>query len=106
MQRSESGSQLLTEDLRLFPRREVPALRQLVVMDELGIGPLRPTPRSLVDLLRKDTYGSRNGDAEVIEEGALVFRIERAAEPAVVLKQGEGNFAEMVAPREVPIGLP
>jgi hypothetical protein len=50
------------QELRLFPRRKVPALVELVVMDEVGIGLLRPTPRRMVDLVRKDAQRNRDGD--------------------------------------------
>src|SRR5918911_2609566 len=49
-QRSEARANFLREEVRLFPRREVTALVDLVVMDQLGIGPLGPTPRSLIRL--------------------------------------------------------
>ena len=49
-ERSEAGSHLLREELLLFPRRELATPVELVVMDEvLGVGPLGPAPRGLVD---------------------------------------------------------
>ena len=41
-ERPEARADLFGQELRLFPGGEVPALFQLVVVDELGIGPLRP----------------------------------------------------------------
>ena len=72
------------EELRLLPGRKVPALVDLVVVDEFGIRPLRPTPRGLILLARKDAHGNRNGDALGVEEAALVFPIEtRRRDPGV-----------------------
>src|SRR5437879_2660824 len=51
-QRLEPYAHLIHQKLRLFPRRKVPALVELVVMDELGIRPLRPAPRCSDDLVR------------------------------------------------------
>ena len=42
-------------------------------MEELGIRSLGPTPRSLVDLFRENADRGRNGDLEIVEEGAFVF---------------------------------
>ena len=50
------------EKFRLLPGREVPAFVDLVVVDELVIRPLCPTPRRLIVLAGKDAHGSRNGD--------------------------------------------
>src|SRR3954470_13963674 len=75
-QRSEARAQLLGKQLRLFPRGKVPAFSRLVVVDEFEICPLRPTPRSLVHLLRENANGSRNGDLQVVEKPVLEFRIE------------------------------
>ena len=75
-------------------------------MDEIVVGALGPTPRSLVDLLREDAYGSRNGDVVVVEEGALVFHIEPSAGHARVRQPGKGDVVEDVVPCEVAVGLP
>ena len=62
----------------------MPALVDLVVVDELGIGALGPTPRGLILLARKDTHRDRDGDALGVEESALVFPIEtRRRDPRV-----------------------
>ena len=75
-------------------------------MDEIVVGALGPTPRSLVDLFREDAYGRRNGDVVVVEEGALVFHIETSAGHARVRQPGEGDVVEDVVPGQVAIGLP
>ena len=71
-QRPVSRSEFSTEEFRLFPVREVVALVELVVMDELGIGPLRPTSRSLIELVREHAHGHRDGD---VLWGKIVERI-------------------------------
>jgi hypothetical protein len=48
-------------------------------MDEIVVGALGPTSRSLVDLFRENANGGRNGDAIVIRIAALVFHIETSA---------------------------
>jgi hypothetical protein len=68
----------------------VPAFGEDVEMDEIVVGALGPTPRSLVDLFRENANGGRNGDVEVVEEGALVFPIETSAGHARVRQPGKG----------------
>jgi hypothetical protein len=58
----ERCSELGAEKLRLFPGRKVPAFVELVVVDEFGIRPLGPTPRGLIELVRKGAHGYRNGN--------------------------------------------
>src|SRR3954468_8061925 len=53
-QRSQARAHLFCEEVRLLPGGEVPAHRQSVVVDEVGICLLRPTPRHLIELVRKD----------------------------------------------------
>src|SRR5512134_2968891 len=88
-QRLEPCAEIAHQELRLFPRREMPALRVLLVEEQTGVGPLGPTPRSLVDLFRENAYGSRNGDLVVVEEGALVFHIETSGGHARVRQPAE-----------------
>src|ERR1700722_55441 len=95
--RFEGGAKFLTEEFRLFPGREVAAFVELVVMDQVGIGPLCPTPRSLVELVWEDTYGRRNGDAFDSKEGNLVFEcppIEARAADRGVCQPGEGDVVQ------------
>src|SRR5215471_7162089 len=49
--RLEARAHLRDEELGLLPGREVAALGELVVVDELRVRPLRPSLRSGVDLL-------------------------------------------------------
>jgi hypothetical protein len=41
----------------------VPALGELVEVNELGIGLLRPAPRSRIEFVGEDAYGGRDHDA-------------------------------------------
>src|SRR5438132_7781632 len=75
-ERFERGPELGGEELGLLPRREVAALVELVVMDELGIGALRPAPRGRIDLVWKDAHGNRDGDVFRGEKIELAFPIE------------------------------
>jgi hypothetical protein len=60
---SEAGTKFFGEELRLLPGGEVTALGKLVVVDELGICPLRPTARCLEELVRKGARGHGDLDA-------------------------------------------
>src|ERR1700737_4606985 len=66
-QRSEARAKLFRKELRLFKGRKVPALRDLVVMDQFGIRLLCPALRSRIELVGKHTHGYRNGDALRVE---------------------------------------
>ena len=61
-ERSERRADLLREELRLLPRREVPALVDLVEVDQVAIGPPGPRLRGSIDLVRKDRDGHRERD--------------------------------------------
>src|SRR6185369_3995065 len=98
---SEARPNFFCEQLRLLPGGEVTAFGDGVEMDEIVVGALGPTPRSLVDLFREDAYGSRNGDVVVVEEGALVFRVEPGAGHARVRQPGKRDVVEDVVPGEV-----
>src|SRR2546428_11211414 len=52
--RPEGCSELLREELRLLPRREVAAPAALVEVHEVRVGLLRPLPRRLDDLAGED----------------------------------------------------
>src|SRR3954466_11248580 len=75
-ERPEACAQIVNDCLRLLPCGEVPAFRMTVVEQEIRIGALRPTTRTFGDLLRENADDSRNGDAQVVDEAALEFRIE------------------------------
>ena len=52
------------------------ALLESVLVDELWIRRLAPSPRSWIQLVRKDTHGNGDGDAFDAEEGKLVLSAE------------------------------
>src|SRR5258708_38647557 len=60
------------KQLGLLPRREVPALVEPVVVDQLGISPLGPASRGGVYLVREDANGHRDRNMLGLEEGQLV----------------------------------
>src|ERR1700693_4628511 len=66
-QRSERRSHLGHEKRGLLPRSEVAALVELVVVDQLGIGTLRPAPRGCIDFIGEDAHGDRDLDAAGVE---------------------------------------
>jgi hypothetical protein len=55
-QRSETCANFFGKKLRLFPRCEVTAFRELVEVDEFRICLLCPTPRSRIEFVRNDAY--------------------------------------------------
>src|SRR6266567_1762839 len=74
--RPEACAKLFGKELRLFPSGEMAALFHLVVVDEIGIGPLRPVPGRLVEFIGEDAHGSRDFDALGTEKGELILPIE------------------------------
>src|ERR1700693_5900315 len=67
---SEAGANLFGKELRLLPRREVAAFVELVVVDEFGIGPLRPASRGRIDFVREGAHGDRDLDAPDVKEAS------------------------------------
>src|SRR5215204_6346871 len=74
----------------------MPAFVELVVMDEFGIGLLCPTPRHLIELVRKDAHRYRDGDALRGEEVELVFPIETSRRDSRVRQPVMGDVVEDV----------
>jgi hypothetical protein len=106
--RVEGGAKFLAEQFRLFPGREVTAFVELVVVDQIGISPLRPTPWSLVQLVREDAHGNRDGDAFDSEERNLALEclpIEARAGNRGVRQPGKRDVVEDVILRKA-LGLP
>src|SRR5437867_12232035 len=99
-QGSEAGPNLLAEELRLFPSRKVPAFVELVVVDQFGIRPLRPTARAQVDLVRKGAYGNRDGNALDTEKRELVFPVEAGSGNRRVRQPGDRDVVEDIVPGE------
>ena len=71
--RFEASTKFSGEELGLFPGRNVPALVELVVIDKFGIRALCPTLRGLIELIRKDAHGCRDGYAFDTEKRNLVL---------------------------------
>src|SRR5215212_290815 len=65
-------------------------------MDEVGIGLLCPTPRHLIEIVRKDAHRYRNGDALRVEEAELVFPIETSRRDPRVRQPVVGDVVEDV----------
>jgi hypothetical protein len=57
----------------LFPHREVAAFVDLVVINEFEIRPLCPTPRGLIELVRKGAHRDWDGDVFRGKAAALGF---------------------------------
>ena len=93
------------EELRLLPGREVTALVELVVVDELGIRLLRPAPRGLIELVGKGAHGDRDGDALRREEGELALPVEARRRDRRVRQPVERDVVEDVVARQA-LGLP
>ena len=84
----------------LFPGRKVPAFLHLVVIDELGIRPLCPIPRRLVEFVREDAHGSWNGDALGTEKGELVLPIEASRRDPRVGQPEQRDIVEDIVTRQ------
>src|SRR3954468_10874024 len=95
-ERPEARAQLLREELRLFPSREMPALLELVVVDELRIGALCPALRCWTDLIRKDAHCNRDGDAFDTQIRELVLPVQTRPGKRRVRQPGERDVVEDV----------
>ena len=105
-QRSEARAHFLGQELRLLPGGEVSALGQLVVVDQLGIRPLRPTPRGWIELVREDAHGNRDATTPLTLKNALppVLPVETGAGDRRVRQPGDRDVVEDVVAREA-LGL-
>src|SRR5271169_2530164 len=108
-QRPERRSHLLNEELRLLPGGEVSALGKLVVVDQLRVRPLCPTPRGLVDLVGEGADGDRDFDAPHVEEACSVrdlrgVPVEARRGDRGVCQPIERDIVEDVVPRQA-LGL-
>ena len=99
-QRSEGSSDLLTKKFRLFPGREVTALRESVVVDQFGIGFLCPGLRSCIDLIGKNAHGSRDRDTFRSEQAKLAFPIETSRRDRRIRQPIERDIVEDVVSRQ------
>src|SRR5262249_16838575 len=100
-QGSEACANLFAQELRLLPRAQVPALGKPVVVHQLWIGLFGPTPRSRIEFVRKDTHGSRDGDAFDVEVPLPpIFPVEPRARNRRVRQPGDRDVVENVVARE------
>src|SRR5262245_21376110 len=99
--RPEPGPHLGREDVRLLPGGEVVARVDLVEVGEVRISPLRPCPGRLVDLVREDADGGRDGDALVVEEAEFVLPVEAGRRDARVRQPVQRHVVEDLVPGEV-----
>ncbi len=76
----------------------MPALGELVEVNELGIRLLRPAPRSGIEFVREDADGNWDGDAFGIEIPALapILPIETGAGKRRVRQPGDRDVVEDV----------
>jgi hypothetical protein len=65
----------------------VPALADLVEVNEVVIRPLCPAPRGLVVLAGKDADGRRDRDVSVVVKAELISQYRRAEETPVPVSQ-------------------
>src|SRR5450755_1683161 len=103
-QRSERFSELLTEELRLFPRSKVSAFREPVVVNQFGIGFLGPALRGLIDLVRKGAHRNRDGDVPGGEKSTLIFPVETSRRDRGICQPVERDVIEDVVSRQA-LGL-
>ena len=92
---TERRPQFLHQRVRLLEGGEVTALREPVVVDELGIGSFRPTARSLVEFVREGADGNRGPNADRLEEVNIVFldaEARRGARQRLPVKPRDGVF--------------
>ena len=99
-QRPEAGPELGGEEPGLLPGREVAALVELVVVDELGVCPLGPAPRRLILFAREYAHGNRDGDAFGIEKAAFVLPVETRRRDARVRHPIERDVVEDLVARQ------
>src|ERR1043165_5816472 len=74
-QRPERRPNFRRKDLRLFPRREVAALVDLIEVDEVFVGSLYPGARRTPEFAGEDRESRGNADLSFVG-GARVFPVE------------------------------
>src|SRR3984957_3490550 len=96
-ERSEARAKFFGKELRLFPGRKVPALGELVEVNELGVRPLRPAPRSRKEFVGENAYGGRDNDAlNAKERITLVFPIQTGPRERRIRQPGERDVVQNV----------
>src|SRR5262245_29891563 len=88
-QRPERRAELLREELRLFPGREVAALVDLVEVDQVLVGAPGPGLRGSIDVLRKYRDGHRERALGGLPGGGT-RRVASAVLPIEPPRRGRG----------------
>src|SRR5262245_62492399 len=80
----------------------MPALREPVVVDQLRIRTFGPAPRSLIEFVRENAHGNRDGDTFDIEIPPLApeFPVETGARKRRVREPRDRDVVENVVTRE------
>src|SRR6202023_537029 len=91
---------LFGKELRLFPRSKVSTFVELLVVDQFGIRPLRPTARAQIDLVRKGAYGNRDGNALDTEIREFAFPVEAGSGNRRVRHPSDRDVVEDIVPGE------
>src|SRR5262249_11717614 len=99
-------SQILGQELWLFPGCEVPALAVLLEVHQFRIGALRPAPWSGIEFVREHAYGNRDRDAfrAEIRPFAPILPIESSARKGGVRQPRDRDVVQDVIAREA-LGL-
>src|SRR2546426_1087511 len=84
-----------------LPRSEMIALRELVEVDELGVGLFGPAPWHLIELTGEHADGGRHADALRVEEAQRVLPVQTARGHAGVRHPGHRDVVEDLVPCEV-----
>src|SRR5260370_19815080 len=96
--RSHPRGHFFSKGLGLSPSRKVPAFVELVVVDQFGIRPLRPTARAQIDLVRKGAYGNGDGNAFDTEIREFAFPVEACSGNRRVRQPGDRDVVEDIVP--------
>ena len=89
----------------MFPDREVAAFINLVVINQLVIRALCPTPRVFIVFARKDGHRSRDGDVDGVVKADLIFPIETSGRNRGIGQPVERDIVEDVVACEVTRGV-
>jgi MHS family citrate/tricarballylate:H+ symporter-like MFS transporter len=99
-ERPKARPKLFGKDLGLLPGGEVATLVELVVVHQLGIRPLSPIPRRLIEFVREGAHGNRDRDAFNTEKAELVLPVETGRGDRRVRQPEQRDIVEDVVSRE------
>src|SRR5579875_3058840 len=103
--RSERRAELGREQPWLLPGGEMVAPVQLVEVDEVGVGPLGPAARDLVDLVREGAHRGRDRDALDVEEADRVLPVQAGGGNPGVRQPVERDVVQDLVPGQVADGM-